>query len=390
MNKKHLFIAVAPLLVVGPLTGCSSSNSIVSLPFGKLYDSSLKGEEHFSKIAYTDFKTLVEGNDSYAPSSFALVVRGSSESCICWSSFRGQLETYCNKKNFLLYYMELADFNQQSYAGLDLKNEEHTLGIFDKGSLKYQVNVSDGSTYSSSYDVLSAWFDERITIGPLLYINKTQLYALYSSATEGFVVGYLRKKCPDCSYVMTHSVSSYSSSLSRKGYLIDCDVEGIRYYNGSEPAEEGTEDQQKAYAQWQSFKDEYGLSSKNTNFGFDNGYVPTFTYSLPGEDKAGMVEDAFVWGNESLTKNDDGTYRVTNAYLDGSRNDGKGDDNPFLTDNAKDILTKCEVKETNFLYIKSIPASDVTVYKDNGYWNHSASEVYDNPLLKAFLTYYLG
>lgn len=392
MPKNTLLKTLLPLMLLSPFFySCSGGNSLVSLPYGTLYDSSLKAGNHFTKIDYSSFLTLVEGTDSVAPTSFIVVVRGASEGCLCWTSLEANLEKYCSSFNLCLYLMTLDDFSSHDYKGLDLKKDVHTLGIYDNGSLKYHLEISDSSLYSTDYNVLKDWFLARVSIAPLYYINKNQLDSLFASGTESFMVGYVRKTCGDCTYALTHSVFSYSSSFKRPGYLFDCDVENVRFVNGASPktGDEATEDEKAAAIQWQAFKDDYGLSSKYTTFGYGNGFVPTFTWNTPSANKADGVKDAFVWGNESLKKNQDGTFHVASAYLDGTRNDGKGEDNPFLTDGAKDILSSSGVKETNFLNITSIPASDVYAVGEDGYWLHKASRIYDDPLLLAFLSFYL-
>jgi hypothetical protein len=214
----------------------------------------------------------------------------------------------------------------------------------------------------------------------MLYVSKAQLENLYAQNDTPFVIGFLRESCGDCSYVDNHFLKTYNASAHATSYVIDCDAEGIRLYNGAAPssASDASADQKLAYAQWQLFKDDYGLSKLlDPDFGFDTGYVPTWLYCLPKlEHHYDAPHDGDVWVNDSLTANGDGTYRVSNTYFDGKRS------LPFLESVPAGVVT-------NLYEVSTIPADDVEVYDGEGYWKHEAAEQYHNPLLQAFLSYYL-
>ena len=132
-----------------------------------------------------------------------------------------------------------------------------------------------------------------------------------------------------------------------------------------------------------SFKDEYGLSDTlNEEFGYKEGYVPSFSYNLPALGKASSIRDMFVWGNDTIIKDGD-QYKVAESYFSSSRT------NEFLTDEA--ILQKAGVKMTNLVGL-TLSENDVNIYNDGSYisWSHSSSAVYEDPLLTAFFSFYLG
>lgn len=354
-----------------------------------LYDSSLSDEDHFKKIAYSDFLSLIKDNndnENYGE-SFFLVVRGSSKGCRCWSGVRENIAQYAKNKNLLVYYMSLDDdFKEKGvdkdFKGLKLKSGEQTIAIFEKGSLKYQTNIDDESEYGKDYKALANYLNERIKVGTILYINKKQLDSFYENGDSGapFVVGFSRSGCSDCSYINSHHLKELAVNEKYKNsYIIDCDTEGIRKYNGEEADKSGSENAQIAYQNWIDFKNEYGLSdSSNADFGYKEGFVPTWTFNLPGLGKATSVRDMIVWGNDTITKKEN-EYFISETYFDGSRN------HPFLGD--KSILDNAKVTTTNLLNMK-ITESELTFYGETAYWTHEASAKFEDPLLTAFFDYY--
>ncbi len=360
------------------LGGCSSSVEPVTIPYGRLYDESEKGVNHFKSISYSDLSSLVENE-----SSFFLVVRGASSDCLCWTLTRDNLAKYCKYSNLEVNYMALGDFSSKDYLGLKLTKNESTIAIFKDGTLFEQCSFSEEDDMGKDYATLANWISTYAKVGSLLYVNKNQLDALYEGETP-FVIGFSRSSCSDCFYLNNHHLKELaSSSLYKRSYLFDCDSEGVRLYNGKSPDKDGDEDERIAYSNWVSFKDEYGLSSAlNEEFGYKEGYVPTFTYNLPALGKATSIRDMFVWGNDTVIK-DGNKYKVSESYFSSSRT------NEFLTNEA--ILEKAGVKRVNLVGLE-LTKEEVNVYGDGSYiaWSHASSSSYEDPLLTAFFSFYLS
>ncbi len=366
------------------------NDSPILLPYGNLFDSSLKEEEAFKKLTYSGFSSMVkEKNDSSANyDSFFLVVRGSSQSCLCWINVRENLARYMKKNNLLTYLLTLsddfvADGKERDYKGLNLKRGEQTIAIFENGALKYQMNLTEGSEYSKDYEKFEAYLDSHLKVGNVLYISKKQLDALYQQGdgAPSFVVGFTRNSCPDCTYINRHRLKEIASSEEYNvSYLFDCDTEGVRLYKGEEAKENGSENAKIAYQNWITFKNDHGLSDvENKELGYKEGYVPTWTCNLPGlSTKIESIKDMFVWGNDSIIKNGD-IYEVATTYFDGSR------EHAFLSD--KSILDKSKVNKTNLKGLE-VPKSELNLIGETPYWTHEASSKYEDPLLTAFFNYY--
>jgi hypothetical protein len=387
MRKNRFLLAILSACALAPvLTSCGETVTKVSQPFGALYDSSLSDTAHFSALpGHGKLKSLVE-----AKRNFVLVVLPEELGCVCFGIFCETINRYQKSKNLLVYSISGTQFNNpdNSKFGLNVNSNLATIAIFEGGAVKYQ-STADGSkdSFAQNYSVFSEWMNARLSFSDMLYVSKTQLESLYKGTTP-FTLGFVRASCGDCSYVADHLLTEYNKEAHSVSYLIDCDVDGIRLCNGKEPsnATGATEDETTAYKNWQTFKDDYGLSNKyTTNFGFDNGYVPTWVHCNPAantEDKPwGAIDDADVYVNDSLTQLDEKTYAVSNTYFDGTR------DLPFLKD--ADALAKGGCATTNIKGI-TMGVGDVTVYKGNGYWNHDAAAKFHDPLLKSFFAKYIG
>lgn len=279
--------------------------------------------------------------------------------------------------------MAIEDFDGHDYRGLNLTKNKTTIAIYKDGEVKYQSGFSEEDEMGKNYDSLAIWISTYAKVGSVLNLSKSQLDALYEGDAP-FVIGFSRSSCSDCSYLSTHHLRTLSTSgLYSRSYLFDCDEEGVRLYNGKSPKENGDEDERKAYSNWLAFKDEYGLSTAlNEEFGYKEGYVPTFTYNLPGLGKATSVRDMMVWGNDTITKDGD-NYIVSESYF------SEGRDNEFLSDQT--ILEEADVKSVNLEGLE-LNENEVSIYNDGSYiaWNHDSSALYEDPLLTAFFSFYLG
>ncbi len=379
MHTKKLFLI--PLLLA-PICLCScveqkKETGIVTLPYGQLYDSSKRGSALFKKTSYSDLSSFIENKES-----FFVIVRGTSEDCICWSTIASNLGKYVKHSNLLVHYLALAEFDGKNYFGLDLAKNYQTIAIFENGSLKYQTKFDDESELGSKYDSLAIYLSEHLQVGNVLYVSKSQLDALYEG-DKAFVVGFSRSTCSDCSYVSRHHLKELSLSGNYEtSYLFDCDVEGVRLFHGATPNHEGNEEAKIAYQNWISFKNEYGLSLEgNEEFGYKEGYVPTWTYNLPKLGKSEAIRDMAIWGNDSIVKKD-GKYMISESYYDGNRG------NAFLSD--EEVLKKANVKKTNLIGLE-LNENEVISYADGTMfaWNHETSSLYEDPLLTAFFDTYL-
>jgi hypothetical protein len=389
MLKRFSFLLLLSPLLMG-LSSCGGSEAgQVRIPYGRLYDASLSGTNQSFDIIedHATLAGMLTASGEAAPLNFILLVKGSEDTCICWQELRETVYRYMESTNARIYLISYDAFGSEDTYGLDIKKGYDTIAVFSNGKLAYQrANISDGDAFATDYDVFHDWMSARVSVSDMLYVTKSQLDDLYGGGIDvggNFVVGYLRGSCSDCSYLAYRMLKDHNDGEWTRSYLFDCDVEGVRYYNGAVPDESGTADEQEAYAQWQAFKDDYGLSDAiDADFGYGTGYVPTFQHCLQNATEtikpASCVTDMAVYANDTLAANDDGTYRVSASYYDGSRSHEFIDDNPSFPSGL----------ETDFTKIDNIPVDNVTVVNGEAYWNHDASSIYHDRMLEAFLSFY--
>jgi hypothetical protein len=385
MQKKALFLLTSLIFSLTSLSSCSSSPTKVFIPYGSLYDESKTGDELFHSINYADLSGLMSTSSSH---SFILLIRGVSDDCLCWTGLRSNLTSWMKSENAEVYLISSSEFSSNDNLGFSPVTGSNVLSIVNNGSVTYNEKIEDDSSLATDSSSFASWINERVSIGKFSFISFSQLKNLYFGKDKAaFMVGFVRSSCSDCSYLLYNPLPSFLEKNTgfKQAYLFDCDVEGVRLYEGSAPSST-SENGLLAMNQWLNFKYEYGLSSSSDNpFGYNEGYVPTFSYILPsniGEHGYEGIVDMAVYANDSLASNSDGTYYVKGSYWDGSV------DHDFLNDTKN--LSANNVNYTNLTHLKSIPASDVNVYEGEAYWKHEAMNKYHFPILSSFFSEYLS
>lgn len=394
MNNKALFFAAGALFMVTGATSCTKETvTQVALEFGRKYNAELPLWDtdstsstylvgNLKLIAYTDLTALITTKKQ----SFVLLVADVNTSCTCFSTFRSTLLSYIKNTNAYIYAIKPSEFNggvNQYNLNVSSAEGAESVAIFEKGVLKYQRQRNgQEDSWSNDISVFQAWMDARVSISSMLYIDIKQLDAaikgtLSLNGFDQFTIGFFRGRCGDCSYLAEHFLTTYNQTEHAESYLIDCDVPGIH-----DPKDGTTDPTDESKATWAKFKKDYGLASEvNTAYGYSTGYVPCFQNRQNGE-----VVDMEVYDNDILVPNPDGVTCYLgkgNTYWDGSRDHAFFSKLPASA--AKDF--------TQVPALQKITKDDYTSYtygtETDYYWNHDKAAVYHDPLIKAFLDYYI-
>ena len=127
--------------------------------------------------------------------------------------------------------------------------------------------------------------------------------------------------------------------------------------------------------QWQTFKDDYGLSNKhNPVYGYNTGYVPTFLY-INGYLTGAQYLSGCVVFNDTVVEQDS-KYVVTDSY--------------YTSERLGSLTYLDSSVQTRILKGKTLGSKDVTVYPEYGNyvaWNHESAEQYHNVFVEKFLDY---
>jgi len=362
MKKRFLLSTI--LMSLSLLSSCGNEkDNLVNITFGKLYDYSLaeKIEEHVVKITHSTLSSFV-----FEKKEFILFVYDKDNTCTCYEDFEKAAIYLMQKRDALIYGINPSEFDGgHDTFGLNVTKNEETVAIFQDGKLVHQKTTEGANDpFLEEYTFLN-WFDEKAHFSKMLYVTYDQFLEL-SDHGDMFTVGFLRSSCPDCAYVEDTVLSSFNAekeTITRgNSYVIDCDAEGIRFVNGVYDEEN-----------WKAFKTKFGLSS-NPDYGYGQGFVPSFyTYSGHiGDTEYARVVDGAVYLNDVIKQDENGDYYVADSYYTEERE-------PNLAFLNKRI-------ETRVLKGLKIPAKDV----ENGTWKKSAAAKYHDPLLKAYLDYYIA
>ena len=248
-----------------------------------------------------------------------------NRTCTGCKAFKPILESVIDEKNLIIYAIE--DINISSNHELYSLRTTPALALYKDGEIVFKTIYDDNKSYFDSTDGFKSFLDKYTYLPTMYYINLEQLQSKINN-DESFIIYYSRSSCGDCNYLNKNYLRQYLSSHvdSKYFYVIETDAEGIRFYNGASPdtSNDATDDEKAAAAQWQAFKDQYGLSNVNNPIGHGVGYVPTLQYYQDGE-----ISDMMVYFNDGeYVLNSDDTYsiRINASYYN---------DNPYLNQTVK-------------------------------------------------------
>lgn len=304
------------LLSVVLLTGCTGNNSSSSEPSGEegekvsLYykDETLTGITEFAdETALTDFESKLQNKENFIMVSYA------DSSCSCWNNFKLYILNPFVINTGIPVFAIHTDLLEGNYHGLKInsaKTNTPVLGIYEKGKYKF------GTSYSADKDVFinSKTFNDYIdhyTTRPLMaYISLEKLNTLLKG-TSPFIINWSYNLCPDCKVFDNTFIKDYLKSgfQTKVPYYL---IESAKLRNKDDAS------------LWNNIKDTYGLSNtKNTEYGYLTGFVPTLQYIEPNgtdyvvlKDISPIISDMLVFQNDQLNE---GKTLITDSFFNGER-----------------------------------------------------------------------
>ncbi len=347
--KKSL-LCLIPTLLFTSLTSCDINPSKVHLIYGSLIDSAP------TQLTYEEFKNMVDEKESF--------IIAMTPDCGCLGGFLLTLEYFVSNNPHLVYYIENTEFTNKDSFGLPISDSNPSFAIYDEGKATF-IQVYEAETNSRIFLNVESFTNYILenTIAPAAnYIDKTTLDEKIANEEE-FLIMYSRSTCPDCTYLNDYALKDYlltnASKITDTLYLIDCDVEGIRFTNGEFDE-----------SQWINFKNVYGLSNiNNKTYGFNEGYVPTIQYR-----KNGLIASQFVYLNDTIALNENDEYFVQYS---------------FFSEDRLPNLNYAQNVENNVIQGLVISEEYINVQGTYYSWDKANARTYYDPLLKAFLAAFL-
>ncbi len=374
MNIKRFATMVLSIACIPTvLVGCKNKEKKdqTALTFGKLYQESKNIEDNFNVISLTDLQKMVEKKYN-----FAVIVYEPYNDCTCWTTFQSTLRKYMKNTNILFFGVEIGELvasNEQ--FGLDYRRGDETVAIFRDGVLKTQKSTGDSNDkFTSDIDTFTEWMDNNVHNSDMLFVTPAQLDSLFAGDSQ-FTLYIDRESCGDCSYLNANFLKEYNAGDNNRSYVIETDVEGIRYKNSFFSSE-----------LWSAWKDSMGMSSAgNEEYGYGVGYTPSFYRYDPnimeGENRASAVFDSAVYLNDTIEKTGDNEYTVTDSFYTEER----------LGNLAHMDGVEIENKVLKGLKLDSTQVNEIDTGAGYSYsWKSESSASYHDPLLKAFLDLYVA
>jgi thiol-disulfide isomerase/thioredoxin len=293
---KKLFTVFSVLVLVVVLcSGCGCKNEKVSLQIGDMNVTT------YIDVSMGELKSKIKNKDNF----ILFVYKDDCEGC---RFFKPILNNVIAEKHIIIYGIRYNDIERKH----ELKSLQWTpsIVIYKSGKAILMTDPDENESYFNSNKGFASLLDKYTYMPTLYYINKGQLDNKIANK-ENFIIYYSRSGCSDCGYLNRNYLKKYlnSNTGTKHFYIIETNVEGIRYNNGEYDS-----------SVWQAFKDEYGLSNLNNPLGHGVGYVPTFQYYENGE-----IKDMMIYFNDYLEtfQNEDGEsfVKIDNSYYD---------DNPYI------------------------------------------------------------
>lgn len=367
--KKQLLILSALAINLNILTGCDLKD-YVRLTYGSVSENDL-----IELATFNDLNNRVIKGDN-----FLLATYNKGGVCSCWDNFEPVLKEYIQKEKVMIYKISNTEFSQSTQDTLrkwgltDTNGNAPSIAIFKNGKVKKEfVDGRDmnRTNFYTKYDFFKETMDNYVISPNMFYLdiykdNEFNFEQLdYVINNQEAVIEYKWSFCPDCEYCDPNVIWKHASS---KEYRIPFYVVDIGRLTGFNPdIENPYEHFSKTNEMYVDFLLNYGLSEEgNVTFGYGRGFVPTFHYY-----RDGRLRNAAVYFNDTLELLPNDTYIIRES---------------FYTERRSDYLTYLDKVKVKTLLNRIIPKEEVTA---NGTWINTYAAKYHDPLLKAFLDYYL-
>lgn len=363
--KKLTFL---PLLVLPLLISCNDNQSQekVSLTYGtKVTINSINELKEL-----TNQELVTKTRDEKEVFLLAVYQGEYSESCMCWTTFENVLAKYMNTYNDMVYIYD-AHKQDDSVTKLQIEKLEQStpyLYVFSGEQIIKKFSYANKRDMAIFEDTTADAMHTRVMKvakrAHLIYVDEQYLY---THKVDKQVVLFMRNGCGDCKYIIPNVIIPYMSNHDIEQNLYVFDMQ--KYYDASK-REDASESEKNRY---QELKDLYGLSETgNKTFGYNEGVVPTIQAL-----ENGAIKSASVYFNDTVSKRENGSFYISNSFYSEER-----------LSNLEYLKNKADLKTV----LKGMELSEgVLENKSGGYYlSQEIANTYHQPLLEAFLDYYLS
>ena len=339
-TMKKLFLLAVFTLITLPLAACSNSEHKTKLSFGNLANNEVMD------LSYQEIISKVDSGENMIISSYY----GYVTSCQCQSIFDEILKEYISTTHYLIYSFnnEEMEVSKDKYGFMNFNYSVPSIYIVDSGKIVHSFfyNQKAYEKIFTNSDALKQRIG-KYCIDPDYYYVDEQYIDNNINKEEKIGICYIRKSCPDCSYLIPNFLIPYNKNkdIKVKTWIFDLDP----YYESEN---------------YQLIKEKYHLSYESNNqFGYSNGKVPTVQYY-----ENGILKSACVYFNDVVSySNEEDYYFISETYYTEERV------------SALSYLTNEYV-----LNNKKLQKEEVVL----PYWINSYAAMIHNQIIECFYNYY--
>ena len=359
--KQIGYIFTALTLAATLLSGCDANANKTALIYGKLL-----GE--LNVLNYEELSDKLDNGDNF------LLFQTPNSNCTCWTSFRDSiLKPYIIENNVRAYTIPFAEFYdseniKRDTFGIALNSSSQTMAIYKDGVIKTMREYNSTHKIWTSSESFNTYINELIITPTIIDLDLAQLQSLYTKENPFSVLFYDESEAS--LYLKDNPLKDYALAHLNEMetiYALQTNVEGIKLNDSGIYQDD----------QWQTFKDDYGLSSLNNEvFGYGDGFVPTLQYIEPngGATNGDVIKAQVVYFNDLLANVEvDGSYLVEDSY--------------YTTERQSSLSYLNDFSGTAIIKGLTIPSSDTKLVGEQRVWLKEKAAVYHDPLLAAFLDY---
>ena len=357
--KKILFLL--PLLALSSLgiTGCNPSKK-ARITYGTLVD------QEAEEITYTALQTKIARGEN-----FLISIYQDGLPCGCWTTFHDVLNQYVKEYKTKIYIIPRSQFSADDDSfGLSLLNDttDPTFALVKDGK-KVNEYIYGKNTYPmfTTLDGLREAVSKIARDPQYFYVDQAFLDNALFARKQNAIIYYLWSFCPDCNDAFPNVMMPYSEKhdFARQVWLIDIGIPGLLLDENGMWQGTGTPN----YVQF--LKEHHMSAAGDEVFGYDRGFVPTIQIW-----EEGKVKDMTVYFNDAITKEDDGTYKVSRSYY------------------TEERVASLQYTDT-VLQGLTVSEEDVEPNKDDEgtiidySWKKDAARKYHQPIMESFFDEYV-
>ncbi len=363
--KKSLFSLVA--LSVLALTACPNNNqSKEHITYGTYI------HEAAIDIHLDELENKLEGWEKKENFLLCIYPSPNAALCGCWAQFSKVIDQYVVKYNTVVYKMTVDEVpNAKKQKLIDKgftisdKNQPYFY-IVQNGEVTREYIYSENDIFKKC-GALHTEVTRHISDPNIYHVDQNILDNELFNEKKETLVYYTWSFCPDCQNSSPKVIWPYAHThdLNKKLYYID--IGELTGYNPNAEAGHQFDNFSKSNPEYVTFlADHYLSSTKNTEFGYDRGFVPTIQYWNNGQ-----LKDMSVYFNDAVGKDGD-DWKITRSYYTEER--------------------KSSLKYTDaVLQGRILTADEIEVSQDgtSASMTLETQEKLHKPILNAFLEMYL-